>query len=281
VTVYYGVKRQFRRITHSARCAVIPLVASLVNSSAAAQWKFVRTQDAITDEQTIAFMVNSLNTVPNAIGAPARATLVIRCKEGKPSAIYVTTNMYVGDEAKVQYRFDQLEAIEGTWESGAARDALFMGGSPTDLEIMSALIQRSATFIFRWFPPLSDARTARFNVSGLTSLPVAQLNRCGLDAATSAGRVAQITERRAAAAKQLRATDSAANWKARMLDSLQTRDTLLPWASEIGETKYWKNGPKCPRHREAYPANRVFFRTASDAEFTGRWRISTNFYPDC
>ncbi len=257
-----------------------------------AQWRFSQSKDEITDKVSYAFSASSEDMAPNAVGIPARALLVLRCEDGRPSALFVTTNMYIGDAARVQYRLDQRPAIEDHWDGGRARDALFFGGTAAQLDRLTALLQSSSRLLFRWFPPMEESRTVRFHIAGLGAFPLGQLKACGLDAASRSQRAAEVAEAqraqaartaaaRWAAGKEQRAADSAAKWHAKMLDSLQTRDTLLPWVGEVGSMHYWRNSPKCARHREAYPANRIFFREAKDAEFTGRFRVPARAYPDC
>lgn len=259
------------------RAALIVAALTLEAGQLTAQWRVSQSKDPITDEVTVALMLHASNTVAGPINLPVRPILILRCKDSGIDDVYIVTKMYVGDDGEVQYRFDQEEPITESWDGGRAKDALFLPadkllGREIPLSVMVAQIKRHQRLVFRWFPPNEDARTATFVLAGFSAIPQLNLRACGLDRAT-------ILARSQREAREAREQALAEARRAKLLDSLETRDSTLPWMAERGEMFYFKNSPDCYRARNIPAYRRAYFREERDAEALGYRRATRD--PQC
>jgi hypothetical protein len=235
--------------------------------AAVAQWRVQQEKDPITDELVTAFIATSTNTVPNAVGLPVHAQLVLRCAGGRFTAVYLVTSGYAGDEARVQYRLDGGTPHEEVWEGGRARNALFVRTNFTGISdsmmiwMTAAGLRNSSKAVFRWFPPLQDARTATFVVSGFRARPQAALAACGEDQ----GSIERQKESRYR-------SDSVAAAAALLRHALESSDSTLPWAGSSTGMTYFRNETQCADARFYKKASLVFFRSDSAAKRLGRSR---------
>jgi hypothetical protein len=235
----------------------------------AAQWKVSQTKDPITDEVATAFMSTSTNAVPNAIGLPSRAMLILRCKGGEFTALYVTTNGYTGDSTRVQYRMDGGSVFDETWIGGVAKDALFYDPPYPGFLWLTALGFTNAKHVaFRWFPPREDSRTATFSTIGFGALPQAALAACGRDRRSMAEKAPLVND----TVFVPLADDSERARQRATAARLESQDSTLPWAgAKIGLT-FWRNDRQCAEARFFRTSSLVFFRSEADAKLLGRKR---------
>lgn len=228
-----------------------------------AQWKVTVIRDPITDEVTTAFGTSSTNTIRNSIGVPVRAQLILRCGQGEFADIFVVTGGYVGEEVKVQYRFDGGTPFEEEWAGGRAKDALFYPSPSSALAWLTAVaILGSKQMVFRWFPPMADAKTVIFSVAGFDALPQTSLRACGRDRATLAIRDGEREKQRLVEAKKIA-----------VIAAHQSDDKTLPWAGKRDGTLYWKNASGCWHHKVSSDRSEwIYFRQEEDAVALSRTR---------
>jgi hypothetical protein len=153
---------------------VVALLASAV-SSLQGQWQFTVKKDEMTDEQQATFALRSTVQTQNAIGLATTPLLVLRCSGGRLTDLLISVDTYVGEQAKVQIRWDAGTPYEDVWSESTSRTALF---APEPDNLLDSLLSHRK-LVFRFFPHGGNPQTTTFLLAPLTPQDAVLKKYCG------------------------------------------------------------------------------------------------------
>ncbi len=141
------------------------VVAALLSTPAFAQWKVERKKDAMTDKVTVTAIRHATKTISAWPGKTARPALVLRCHRDEIE-VYLFTGATLQptglDEARVQMRIDDGDAITATWSEATSSDAYF---APWPAEVLAKLAQ-ARRVRFEVIPFNSNPQLVEVDLSG-------------------------------------------------------------------------------------------------------------------
>jgi hypothetical protein len=164
-------------------------------SSVQGQWQFTLKKDEMTDEQRATFALRSTVQTQNSIGVATTPTLLLRCRGGWLTDIFISVDTYVGEQATVQIRWDAGTPYEDVWSESTNGTALF--AHEPDSLVDSLLSHRK--LVFRFFPPGGNPQTTAFLLAPLAPHDAVLKKYCGFSATR---RRAENSERLAAALRR-------------------------------------------------------------------------------
>jgi len=92
----------------------------------AINWNVTNSVSQLTGAKSYSADLNSTNTIPNAIGRPDTATLIVRCKNSKLEAYVVWPPFMGSDSREAQYKFDDGPIWKQMWEPSSDGTATFI-----------------------------------------------------------------------------------------------------------------------------------------------------------
>ncbi|HVP83298.1 MAG TPA: hypothetical protein VMS78_01130 [Rhizomicrobium sp.] len=145
------------------RCIALVAAASLVGSAAAqADWNVQDTSSQLDNSRTYIAHLDSTNKMPNSLGVPENATIVVRCKSGKLS-LYIVWPTFMGlDGETVKWKFDSGDIWQQDWDNSSDGTATFVRDQQKFLKDMAA----AAKLVVDAPPYQSEPIEAVFDLKG-------------------------------------------------------------------------------------------------------------------
>jgi hypothetical protein len=136
----------------------------------------------MTDESLTTFRVTATKPTSDVIGQPVRPVLVLRCRQGRFSDVFILHQAAIPDQT-VTLRFDSDTAYGEEWEVGTGDKGLF---APDPRGFLDSLLLHRTVRV-RFTPYREVPQTASFAVgTALAPGTAAFARECGLDPAVRA-----------------------------------------------------------------------------------------------
>ena len=127
-------------------------------------WSINRSESKLDGNQTVTYMTKSLGEVPNSIGVPEKATLILRCKDNATDAYLAWPgNLGTFDDVAVTFKIDDGKIIKERWYPSSGLASAAFAKKPIDF---IKKLSEGKQIIFKVSPYNHTAQEAEFAISG-------------------------------------------------------------------------------------------------------------------